>query len=289
MKFALPLAALVLAVTPLVAQPPRPGIAYSLAQANEILDKMQEIRLAPDLSHLTPAERQAVAKLLEVGRIFQDVYELQRHRSALAVRAALERGARARVVRPEDRARLTLYRLFQGPIATTLDNRREPFVAVDRRRPGKNVYPWDLTRRSSTPISPPIPSSAPRSPMPRSVVRRADRRLLRARPRHAAPASGARHAPSRPARPARGARAAAFHRDALRRALFGRLCRRDGPGTRPAQRGRRRGRGERRGVRPLSAQPRPRPALRRLRIGRRRLGHGPVQEPQRPDRRLRDL
>ena len=72
-----------------------------------------------------------MAKLIEVGRIFQDIYEEQRHRDALQVRAALEQANRARVMRPADAARLTLYRLFQGPIATTLDNRREPFVAVD--------------------------------------------------------------------------------------------------------------------------------------------------------------
>ena len=45
----------------------------------------------PSLAHLSPGERIAVAKLLEVGRIFQDVYEQQRHRNALAVRAALAR------------------------------------------------------------------------------------------------------------------------------------------------------------------------------------------------------
>src|SRR5688500_20332275 len=39
---------------------------------------------------------------------------------------------------------LTLYRLFQGPIATTLDNKREPFLPVDSLKPGKNVYPWGI-------------------------------------------------------------------------------------------------------------------------------------------------
>ena len=41
---------------------------------------------------------------------------------------------------------LTLYRLNQGPIATTLDNKREPFLPVDEVKPGKNVYPWGVKK-----------------------------------------------------------------------------------------------------------------------------------------------
>jgi hypothetical protein len=35
--------------------------------------------------------------------------------------------------------------LNQGPIATTLDNKREPFLPVEPTVPGKNVYPWGVT------------------------------------------------------------------------------------------------------------------------------------------------
>src|SRR5678815_437126 len=41
---------------------------------------------------------------------------------------------------------LTLYRLFQGPIATTLDNQREPFLPVEPVTPGKNMYPRGTTK-----------------------------------------------------------------------------------------------------------------------------------------------
>jgi len=48
------------------------------------------------------------------------------------------------VNQPEsDAARL--YRLFQGPIATTPDNRRVPFLEVTPETPGKNVYPAEIT------------------------------------------------------------------------------------------------------------------------------------------------
>jgi hypothetical protein len=40
----------------------------------------------------------------------------------------------------------TLYRLNQGPIATTLDNKREPFLPVEPVVPGKNMYPWGVKK-----------------------------------------------------------------------------------------------------------------------------------------------
>ena len=104
-------------------------------QSKEILAKTERIRLAPDVSHLGAGEKAAVAKLIEVGQIFQDLYETQRHAQALAARAKLAKGS------DEEK----LYRLFQGPIATTLDNKRVPFVDVPEPPPGKNVYPLDLT------------------------------------------------------------------------------------------------------------------------------------------------
>ena len=41
---------------------------------------------------------------------------------------------------------LTLYRLSQGPIATTLENKREPFLPVAEVQPGKNMYPWGVKK-----------------------------------------------------------------------------------------------------------------------------------------------
>jgi hypothetical protein len=125
-----------------------PAGYWSPEQSGAIIAKTQTVQLAPDLSHLTDGERKAVGKLLEVGRIFQDVYEQQRHREARQARlslAALERNTGA-----NDRAAtqnlLALYRLNQGPIATTLDNKREPFMPVEMTPPGVNLYPWGITK-----------------------------------------------------------------------------------------------------------------------------------------------
>ncbi|HWH18534.1 MAG TPA: zincin-like metallopeptidase domain-containing protein, partial [Allosphingosinicella sp.] len=143
--------------------------AWSPAQVQAILERTQTTRLAPDISHLSAGEREAVAKLIEVGRIFQDVYEDQRHRQALAARAAF-----AKANDPHSRDLATLYRLFQGPIATTLENKREPFLAVDEAPPGKNVYPWDLTREELDAYLAAHPGERAALNDLRSVVRRAD-------------------------------------------------------------------------------------------------------------------
>jgi hypothetical protein len=109
-------------------------------KSRPLIEKTGEVRLAPDLSHLSDGERRAVAKLIEVGRIFQSVYEQQRHADATESSATLNALDRRLGSTPATRNLLTLYRLFQGPVATTLDNKREPFLPVELTPPGQAMY-----------------------------------------------------------------------------------------------------------------------------------------------------
>src|SRR5882762_7507827 len=61
-----------------------PAGFWPLEKSQPIVDKTQTIRLAPDLSQLSADERKAVTILLEVGKIFQSIYEDQRHKQALS-------------------------------------------------------------------------------------------------------------------------------------------------------------------------------------------------------------
>jgi len=119
---------------------------WLLDKSQPIIDKTQTIRLAPDLSQLTQSERKAVANLLEVGKIFQSIYEDQRHKQALTSNRDLLQLDKRMGSTAATQNLLTLYRLFQGPIATTLDNKREPFLTVDTVVPGKNMYPWNVKK-----------------------------------------------------------------------------------------------------------------------------------------------
>ena len=117
---------------------------WPLQKSEPIVEKTQTILLAPDLSGLSSAERSAVTKLLEAGKIFQTLYESQLHRSSIVSHQKLLE-LEKRNAEEATQNLLTLYRLFQGPIATTLENKREPFLPVDPPAPGRNVYPWGVT------------------------------------------------------------------------------------------------------------------------------------------------
>src|SRR5688572_13076587 len=98
--------------------------------AEEILAKTETIRLAPDLSSLTAEEKSALKDLLEVGDIFQKLYEDQLHHQAAY---ALDRLKVLDVQLGQPKATqnlLDLYRLSKGPIASTLTNEREAFLPV---------------------------------------------------------------------------------------------------------------------------------------------------------------
>lgn len=140
------------AATSSAAPPPKPAAAalppgyWSLEKSKPITDKVLTVRLAPDLASLTPGEAQAVKKLLEVGAIFHDVYERSRHPEARSSLAALHDLDRKLGSPPATQGLLTLFRFNRGPIATTLDNKREPFLPVAPTTPGKNVYPWAILK-----------------------------------------------------------------------------------------------------------------------------------------------
>jgi Zincin-like metallopeptidase len=119
---------------------------WPLDKSQPVIDKTQTLRLAPDLSPLTAGEQKAVAKLLEVGKIFQSLYEQQRHPQALTSYEQLVQLDRKTGRTAATQNLLALYRLNQGPIATTLDNKREPFLPIDGPQPGKNVFPWAVTK-----------------------------------------------------------------------------------------------------------------------------------------------
>jgi len=107
--------------------------------ARAILEKTLVLRLAPGLDHLEPGERQALEALLDAGPPLQRMYERQLHAQADDARRAI----------PAGRTDLQdLFRLFQGPIATTLDNERQPFLPVRPEEAGKAFYPPGATREA---------------------------------------------------------------------------------------------------------------------------------------------
>jgi hypothetical protein len=115
---------------------------WSAADRRAVLEQTRTLRLDPDLSGLRAGERAALVHLLAAGEVVQRLYERQAHPQAAEASALID-ALPAGTARDELRA---LFRLFKGPIATTLDNTREPFVPVGPVQPTKGFYPAGLTR-----------------------------------------------------------------------------------------------------------------------------------------------
>lgn len=119
---------------------------WTRAQSQSIIDKTQTTRLAPDLSGLTANERRAIEKLNEVGAIFQTLYEMQRNPNSIQALSALEQLDKRLKSPAATKNLLTLYRLNQGAVATTLDNKREAFLPNVEQPAGGGMYPADATK-----------------------------------------------------------------------------------------------------------------------------------------------
>ena len=175
--------ALTLAVTLTAAAQPQPNAQipegyWPLAKSEPILAKTETIRLAPDLSKLTPQEQSALRDLIEVGGILQKLYEEQRHHQAAY---ALDRLKVLDIQLGQPKATqnlLQLYRLHQGPIAATLTNEREPFLPVSPQIPGRNMYPVDATKEQIDTFMTAVPEMRSEILDERTVVRRLTRANL---------------------------------------------------------------------------------------------------------------
>jgi Zincin-like metallopeptidase len=150
-----------------------PSGYWTLEKSQPIIDKTQTIKLAPELAQLSEGERTAVARLLEAGQIFQELYEKQRHKQARSSYQALVRLDKRTGSGAATQNLLTLYRLNQGPIATTLDNKREAFVPADPPDPGKTVFPWGVRKEEIEGFLAKHPEKRDALMDPRTVVRRA--------------------------------------------------------------------------------------------------------------------
>ncbi|MGI9219810.1 MAG: NUDIX hydrolase [Woeseiaceae bacterium] len=160
------------------AQAELPDGFWGIEQTRPILDATQRVHLAPDLSHLTPTERLALDELLAAGRIMNTLYERQKHRGAAAAKAALLEIHDASGGSAETSNLLDIYYLSKGPVATSLDNERGPILPTDEEQPGKNVYPFGLTREEIDAFLAAHPEKAAEIKDVRSVVRRASKENL---------------------------------------------------------------------------------------------------------------
>ncbi len=143
-----------------------------LSETQPIVDKTLHVRLAPDLSTLSPSETKAVGLLIQAGEIIQDLYENMRHPQATESRIFLVDLDHTLGSPPATRNLLTLYYSNKGPVIRGLDNVRRPMLPVDPPAPGGAVYPWDVTRAELDTFLHAHPEEVATILHPRTVVRR---------------------------------------------------------------------------------------------------------------------
>jgi hypothetical protein len=143
MRHFLPLLFLAACATAPASAPSTAGIAplHDSVWADGMLTRTALLHLAPDVSGLSISEQLAVEELVEAGKRMHQLYMQQRHPQALAAEAYL-------ASQPELSRERDLFRLNSGPIASTLDNMREPIVSVSPETPARNMYPAGTTRET---------------------------------------------------------------------------------------------------------------------------------------------
>ena len=180
MKLSLALAALLVSFASPLAADDLPAGYWPPAKVAEILEKTQSVRLAPDLAKLTEGERECVKQLVAAGKLIQRIYEDSRHPDAIKSREALEALHETSGGSRRTGDLLTLYRLNQGPITATLDNKREPLLPVRPPTAARNVYPEGVAREEIDGFLAKHPEARASILGERTVVRRSTKASLRA-------------------------------------------------------------------------------------------------------------
>ena len=152
---------------------------WSEKKSQEILDKTLTITLAPNLDHLDARERDTLDILLEVGDILQRLYENTRHHQARSGYQDLVELDKRMGHPSATQNLLSLYRLFKGPIGRSLNNKTITILPVDKKRPGRSVFPWGVKKSEIEKFLEAHPETEPDVLHVRSVVRRTDPVSLR--------------------------------------------------------------------------------------------------------------
>ena len=115
--------------------------ADTVSQLEHMRAQFAPAPLHVDISHLNAHDREAIAKLIEAGRVIDDIFleQLWSGNKSLERRLTQDRSALGQ-------ARLELFRLYKGPWSD-LDEHRSFLPGVPERKPlGANFYPEDMTR-----------------------------------------------------------------------------------------------------------------------------------------------
>jgi hypothetical protein len=116
--------------------------ALGLAELQKMAARFAPTPLRVDISRLSAGDRQALAKLIEAGRLLNPIFLKQYWSGNLDLYARLQKDTT-----PLGKARLRLFWINKGPWSALDDYR--PFIpgVPAEKPPGSNFYPEDMTRQ----------------------------------------------------------------------------------------------------------------------------------------------
>jgi hypothetical protein len=115
----------------------------TLAKAPDIqqrLAKYAPTDIVADPKLLSDEDRAVLNKLIEAGRVVDDIFWQQVYPAGPAMRARLEKSTL-----PEDKDYLRFFDINYGPF--DLQDEDKPFLGTDKKLPGAAFYPADLTKQ----------------------------------------------------------------------------------------------------------------------------------------------
>jgi len=115
--------------------------APDLAQLDRMMARFSRVHLRVDTSQLSPGDRKALPKLIEASRILNDIFMRQLWSGDVALFAKLKLDKSAL-----GQARLRYFWINKGPWSALDGNTAFLAGVPERKPPGANFYPEDMTR-----------------------------------------------------------------------------------------------------------------------------------------------
>ena len=112
-----------------------------LAQLDKMIARFKPTELRADISKLSPGDRQALAKLIEASRVLDDIFLNQLWSGNQALYAKLRRDTTSL-----GKARLHYFWINKGPWSSLDDGMAFLPDVPEKKLPGANFYPEDMTR-----------------------------------------------------------------------------------------------------------------------------------------------
>jgi hypothetical protein len=112
-----------------------------LAQLDKMIARFKPTELRADISRLSPGDRQALAKLIEASRVLDDIFLNQLWSGNVPLYTKLRRDTT-----PLGKARLHYFWINKGPWSSLDDGIAFLPDVPEKKLPGANFYPEDMTR-----------------------------------------------------------------------------------------------------------------------------------------------